>query len=155
MNRLYASGGQSIGVSASASVCPMNIQDWFSLGLTGWSPCSPRDSQESSPTPQFKSINYLAFSFLYSPTLTSIHGGHLRRSYSQQVQVRCHCFSRTFLTHVFELPLPTCHVFPWYLQLESKLYCLPGPGVISPSGPAVKTLCFQCRKHQFDPQSGN
>ena len=41
-------------------------------GLVG-SPCSPRDSQESSPTPQFKSINFSALSFLYSPTLTSIH----------------------------------------------------------------------------------
>ena len=37
------------------------------------SPCSPRDSQESSPTPQLKSISSLALSFLYSPTLTSIH----------------------------------------------------------------------------------
>ena len=37
------------------------------------SPCSPRDSQESSPTPHFKSINSLGLSFLYSPTLTSIH----------------------------------------------------------------------------------
>ena len=36
------------------------------------SPCSPRDSQESYPTPQFKSINSLVVSFLYSPTLTSI-----------------------------------------------------------------------------------
>ena len=36
MSRLFASGGQSIGVSASASVLPMNIQDWFPLGLTGW-----------------------------------------------------------------------------------------------------------------------
>ena len=41
-------------------------------GLIG-SPCSPRDSQESSPTPQFKSINSLALSLLHSPTLTSIH----------------------------------------------------------------------------------
>ena len=41
-------------------------------GLVG-SSCSPRDSQESSPTPQFKSINSLVLSFLYSPTLTSIH----------------------------------------------------------------------------------
>ena len=40
--------------------------DWLDL-------CSPRDSQESSPSPQFKSINSLALSFLYSPTLTSIH----------------------------------------------------------------------------------
>ena len=38
-----------------------------------WYQESPRDSQESSPTPQFKSINYSALSFLYSPTLTSIH----------------------------------------------------------------------------------
>ena len=37
------------------------------------SPCSPRDSQESSPVPQFKSINSSALSFLYSPTFTSIH----------------------------------------------------------------------------------
>ena len=41
-------------------------------GLVG-SPCSPRDSQESSPTPQFKSINSLVVSLLHSPTLTSIH----------------------------------------------------------------------------------
>ena len=41
-------------------------------GLVG-SSCSPRDSQESSPTPQFKSIKPLVLSFLYNPTLTSIH----------------------------------------------------------------------------------
>ena len=68
MNWLFTSGGQSIGVSASASVLPMNIQDWFPLGWTGW--ISSRDSQESLPTPQFK-INSSALCFLYSPTLTS------------------------------------------------------------------------------------
>ena len=72
MNQFFASGSQRIGVSASASVLTMNIQDWFPLGCTG-SPCSPRDSQESSPTPHFKSINSLALSFLYGPTLTSVH----------------------------------------------------------------------------------
>ena len=36
MNQFFASGGQSIGVSASASVLPMNIQDWFPLELGGW-----------------------------------------------------------------------------------------------------------------------
>ena len=46
--------------------------DLFWDGLVG-SPCSPRDSQESSPTPQFKSINFSTLSFLHSPTLTSIH----------------------------------------------------------------------------------
>ena len=67
MSQFFISGGQSIGVSALASVLLMSIQDWFPLGWTGWmvvSPCSTRDSQESSPTPQFKSIHSLALSFL-------------------------------------------------------------------------------------------
>ena len=46
--------------------------DFLYDGLVG-SPCSPRDSQESSPTQQFKSINSSMLSFLYSPTLTSLH----------------------------------------------------------------------------------
>ena len=46
--------------------------DLLQNGLVG-SPCSPRDSQESSPTQQFKSINSSARSLLHSPTLTSIH----------------------------------------------------------------------------------
>ena len=66
MSQYFASGGQRIGVSASASVLPMNIQVWLPLGWTGWTSCSPRDSQESSPTPQFKSTNSLVLSFLYS-----------------------------------------------------------------------------------------
>ena len=72
VSQFFSSSGQSIGVSASASVFPMNIQDWFPLGWTVGSPRSPRDSQESSPTPQFKSINSSVLSFLYNPTLTSI-----------------------------------------------------------------------------------
>ena len=72
MSQLFASGGQSTGVSALASVLPMNTQDWSTLELQVGSPGSPRDSQESSPTPQFKSINSLVLSFLHSPTLTSI-----------------------------------------------------------------------------------
>ena len=47
------------------------------------SPCSPRDSQESSPTPQFKSINFSVLSFLHSPTLTSIHDHWKNRSLDQ------------------------------------------------------------------------
>ena len=71
--QFFTSGGQSIGVLASASVLPMNTQNWFPLGCTGWTPCCPRDSQESSPTPKFKSISSLMLSFLYGPALTSIH----------------------------------------------------------------------------------
>ena len=69
MSQFFSSGGQSIGVSTSASVLPMNIQDWWFLQdwLVG-SPCNPRDSQESYPMLQFKSINSLVLSCLYSPT---------------------------------------------------------------------------------------
>ena len=73
MSQFFTSGGQSIGVSASTLVHPVTIQDWFPLGLMVGCPCSPRDSQEPSPTPQFKSISSSVLSFLYSPTLTSIH----------------------------------------------------------------------------------
>ena len=79
MSQLFTWGSQSIGVSASASVLPMNTQGWSPSEWTG-SPCSPRDSQESSPTPQFKSINSSALSFLHSPTLTSIHDHWKNRS---------------------------------------------------------------------------
>ena len=73
MGQFFQSGGQSIGVSASISVLPLNTQDWSPLGWMGWILCSPKNFQESSPTPQFKSINSSVLSFLYSPTLTSIH----------------------------------------------------------------------------------
>ena len=73
MSWLFTSGGQNIEVSASASVLPMNIQAWSPLGWTGWISLHSRDSQESSPAPQFKSTNSSALTFLYSPTLTSIH----------------------------------------------------------------------------------
>ena len=51
----------------------MNIQGWFPLGYTGLISLSPRDSQESSPAPQFQSINSLVLILLYGPTLTSLH----------------------------------------------------------------------------------
>ena len=68
VSQFFPSGGQSIGTLASASVFLINIQGWFPLGLTG---LLSLQSQESSPTPQFKSIHSLALSFLYGPTCTS------------------------------------------------------------------------------------
>ena len=73
MSQIFAWSGQSTGVSALASFLPKNTQGWSSLsGLVG-SSCSPRDSQETSPIPQFKTINSSELSFPHSPTLTSIH----------------------------------------------------------------------------------
>ena len=56
MSQFFASGGQNIGGSASASIVPMNIQYWYPLGLTGLISLQLKDAQESSPTPQFKNI---------------------------------------------------------------------------------------------------
>ena len=74
ISQFFPSGGQSIGVSASAPVLPKNIQDLFPLGLTGLISLQSKGlSQESSLPSQFKSINSSVLSFLYSPTLISIH----------------------------------------------------------------------------------
>ena len=73
MSQFFASGGQSIGVSASASVLPMNIQDWSPLGRTGWISLQSKGLSRVFSNTQFKSINSSALSLLHSPILTSIH----------------------------------------------------------------------------------
>ena len=71
MSQVFTSGDQSIGVSASASVLPMNIQGWFPLGLTGWISLQFKGLSRvfSNTTVQ----NHQFFGFLHSPTLTAIH----------------------------------------------------------------------------------
>ena len=87
MSQFFTSGGQSTGASASASasILPMNIQDWFPLGELVWSPCSLKDSQESSPTPEFKNINSLALSLLYRPILTGKTMALIRQTFVDTV----------------------------------------------------------------------
>ena len=80
MSQLFASGGQSIGISVSASVLPKNIQGWLPVGLTGWISLQSRWLLRSFPAPQFKSINSSVLSFLYTPTLTSMHDCWKNRS---------------------------------------------------------------------------
>ena len=75
-------------VQFSCSVVPDSLRPPRTVllkdGLVG-SPCSPRDSQESSPTPQFTSISFSVLSLLYSPTLTSIHDHWTRRTFVGKV----------------------------------------------------------------------
>ena len=72
MSQLFTWGGPSIGVSASASVLPMNIQDWFPLGWTGWISLQSKGlSRVFNTTAQ--GISSSGVSFLYSLTLTSTH----------------------------------------------------------------------------------
>ena len=73
MSPLFTWGGQVLEFQLQHHSFERNPRaDLLQNGLVG-SPCSPRNSQQSSPTPQFKSINSSALSFLHSPTLTSRH----------------------------------------------------------------------------------
>ena len=74
VSEFFAPGGQRIGVSASASVLPMNTQDWSPLGWTGWISLQCKGlSRVLLNTTVQNSINSSVLRFLYSPTLTSIH----------------------------------------------------------------------------------
>ena len=80
-SQFFALDGQSIGALTSVSLLPMNIQDWFPLGRTGLISLQSWGSQESSLTPQFKSINTLPVSLLYVSALTSIHDHWKKHSF--------------------------------------------------------------------------
>ena len=87
------------------------------------SPCSPRDSQVSSPTPQFKSINYSALSFLYSPTLTSIHDYWKTKALTRQTvvgKVMSLLFNMLSRLVIAFLPRSNCLLISW-LQLPSAV----------------------------------
>ena len=74
MSQFFPSGGQSIGVSATASLLPKNIQDCFPLGWTGWISLQPKGlSRVFSNTTVQKHEFFRCSEFFYSPTLTSIH----------------------------------------------------------------------------------
>ena len=72
-SQFFTSCGQSIDISAFASVPPMNIQYWFPLRLTSLISLQSKGLSIVFSKPQFKSINSSVLSFLYSPTLITIH----------------------------------------------------------------------------------
>ena len=74
MSWTFASGGQSIGVSASASVLPINIQDWFPLGWTGWISLLSKGRTRVFSNTNVQSINSLVLTLLYDPNLIYVHG---------------------------------------------------------------------------------
>ena len=73
VSQFLALSGQSIGTSASTSVLPMSIQDWFPLGLTDLISLQSKGLSRVFANTQFKSISSSVLSFLYCSTLTSIH----------------------------------------------------------------------------------
>ena len=76
MSQFFPSGGQSIGVSASVSVLPMNIQDWFPLGWTGLISLQSKGLSRVFSNTTVKSINFLMLNFIYSPTLMDYWKNH-------------------------------------------------------------------------------
>ena len=72
MSWFFSSGGQSIGVSASASVFPMNIQDWFPLGWTGWISLQSKGLSRVFSNTTVQKHQFFSTQFFYSPILTSI-----------------------------------------------------------------------------------
>ena len=74
MSQFFASGGQSIGISASASVLPMSIQGWFPLGLTGLISLLSKELSRVFSNTTVQKYQFLpALSLLYGSTLTSVH----------------------------------------------------------------------------------
>ena len=127
MSQHFILDGQSVGVSASASVLPMNIQIWFPFGRLVWSPCCPRNSQEFSPTPQFKSINSSALNFLYSPNLTTIHDYWKTIALTRQTfvgKVMSLLFNMLSRMVIVFLPRSKCLLISW-LQSPSALILEP------------------------------
>ena len=73
MSQFFAPGGQSTGVSASASVLPMNIQDWFPLGWTGWISLQSKGLSRVFSNTTTQKYQFFSTQLSFSPTLTSIH----------------------------------------------------------------------------------
>ena len=76
MSWLFASGMQRIGVSAAASVLPMNIQDWFTLGLTSLISLQSKGLSRIFSSTTVQKHQFFGTQFLYGPTLTS-HISHM------------------------------------------------------------------------------
>ena len=109
---------ERVGVSTSASVLPMNMQDWFPLGWAGWISLQSKGLSRSSPTPQFKSINSLGLTFLHGPTLTSIHD-----CWKNHGSVRCrivYCVYMHFSIYINSIGLWTTYFpfFSWVLCIQ-------------------------------------
>ena len=144
MSQFFTSGSQSTGVSVSASVLPMNIQDLFPLGWTGWISLQSKGLSRVFSNTTAQSINSAALSFLYSPTLTSICD-YWENHQFPSAQSLSHV--RLFATPWTSMPgLPVHHQLPEPTQ--THVHCVsnaiqPSHPLLSPSPPA-----FNLSQHQ-------
>ena len=92
MNRLFASGGQSIGASTSASVLPMDVQGWFSLGLTVLISLLSMELLSLLQHHNSKALVLHPSAFFYGPTLISVHDYWKNHSFNSIVVTVFMCF---------------------------------------------------------------
>ena len=91
MSQLFTSGGQSIGISASASVLSMNIQDWFHLGLTSLISLQSKGLLSLLQHHNSKALVLQPSAFSYGPNLISVHDYWKNHSFNSIVQSQSLC----------------------------------------------------------------
>ena len=107
MSRLFTPGGQSTGASASVSVLPMNIQDWFTLGLID---LISKEVPKVFSNTTVHGVNSSVLSLLYGPTLTSTHDYWRTRALTQLWRILPHNYEIEWPSH----PLPFLFsTIPW------------------------------------------
>ena len=108
--------------------------DFLQNGLVG-SPCCPRDSQESSPAPRFKSINSSALNLLYGPALTSIHDYWKKHSFDYFVgKLISLLFKMLSRLGIAFLPRSKCLLISW----------LQSPSAVILEPPKINSLTVSC-----------
>ena len=118
-NAFFALGGQSIGASASASVLPINIQDWFLLGLTGLTSLKSNRLLSIFFNTTVQTINSSVLSSLYSPTLTSIHEYCKKTALTRWTfvgKVVFLIFNMLSMLVIAFLPRSKCILISWFLS---------------------------------------
>ena len=126
-SQLFASGDQSIGASASASILPMNIQGWFTLGLTGWISLIYKGLWRVLSNATVWKHQFLSAKVLYDPTLktlTSIHGSWKNHSFDYKdpcQQRNVSAFSALSSFVIVFLPRIMCLLISWLQSLSTVI----------------------------------
>ena len=126
MSQFFASGDQSIGASASASALPMNIQDWFLLGLTGLISLQSKRLSSIFSTPQLESISSLVLSLFSDQTLTSVHDYWQNNSFDymqicqQSMSLLFSTLSRFLIAFLWR---SKCLLISWLQSPSSVILC--------------------------------
>ena len=147
MSQFFASGGQSIRASSWALVPPMNIQDWFPLGLTGWISLQSKGLSRVFSNTTAQKHQFFSIQFLYGPTLTSIYDYWKNNNFdymdfvSKVMSLIFNMLSRLVINF---LPRNKCLLISW-LQSSSAV-------ILEPPPQNKVCHCFHCF-HIYLPQS--